>query len=223
MNTEKNTDQEPEFRENPEAGTNKILSEQKAVNTQPVDSVGGAKPEPEERPMFIERKVEGNAIQLSTGELMRAKDVSVLIQTNVFAEMDYIGKQCGHCAHFDLRMGQEEMIRIQHRGSPEERKMFAELRAQLLETGVVDAAGDFVGHSQIFHDETLSFIYQMGACRAASALKNETQFLHPSQEGCPSHFADGEEWSWMYVPKDSDVAKRDQLIRDSLMKTATVK
>jgi len=209
--------------DNPEQGTNKILNEQLVVNTQPVDSVGGAKPEPEERPMAHIRTLEGSKVQLSTGEVITGHASTVVIETNVFAELEYVGKQCGHCLHWDYRMGQEEFIRIEFQGSPEDKKMVAELRAQLLETGVVDGAGDFVGHTQVFHDETLGFIKQMGACRAASALKQEIQLLHPSQEGCPSHFADYSPFPWLYVAKDSDTAKRDQLIRDSLLKTATVK
>lgn len=210
--------------QNPEAGTNRILKETVGVNTAEVDSVGGAKPEPEERPFFEKRVLEANKVMLSTGELYTGKPAVAYIESTVDREMKAFGKQCGNCKHFSWHKGQLEIARIQAKGAPEDKKMLRELRAQLLETGVVDAAGEFVGHTQVFHDETAEFIGQMGACEAGTAAsEGDVQLLHPGQNGCPMQFADGREWPWLYEPKDEMQAKRDALNYEALMGTASGK
>lgn len=204
----------------PETGTNKILKESYAVDTSEVDSVGGAKPEPEERPFFEQRTLEANAVQLADGEIFRGKSPTVEIQSTVEREMIAYGKSCGNCANFSWEIGQGEIQRIKtidDRTDPDV-KMLANLRAQLLETGVVDSMGDFVGHAAIFHDETAEYVSQMGACLwGTSHQAGEVQLLHPSQGACPQKFASGEDWEWSYKPKDEDVRKRDQLLFDHLM------
>lgn len=215
---------EREIGEAPEQGTNKILQEKIGVDTGEVDSVGGAKPEPEERPFFEERKLEANKVQLSTGELYAGLPSTVQIESTVARELQAFGKQCGRCKHFSHSAGQAEIARIEQIGEPEDKAMLRELKAQLLETGVVDVMGDYVGHQQIFHDETNDFILEMGACEVGTSLQNgDVQLLHPSQNCCPMKFADGSEWPWSYQPRTSFIERQDQLNYDQLMGTASGK
>lgn len=210
-----------ELSDAPEQGTNKILSSTFGVDAGEVDSVHGAKPEPEERPFFEHRVLEANKVQLSDGSLFTGAAQTVVIESDVNREMLAFGKQCGNCSHFNHAIGQGEIAQIEEMGNPEDQKMLKALRAQLLETGVVDAQGDYVGHTQVFHDETNKFVSEMGACLIGAAHQGgETQLLHPSQQGCPSKFADGTPWEWSYSPKDAETAKRDQLIFDNLMQRA---
>lgn len=210
--------------ENPETGTNKILAESSSVNTAQVDSVGGAKPEPEERPFIEERVLEANKVQLSDGTLFTGAPPVVHIESTVAREIQAFGKQCGRCKHFSHVAGQAEISRIEQSGDPEDKHMLRELKAQLLETGVVDVLGDFIGHTQIFHDETDDFVRQMGACAfGTSHQKGDVQLMHPSQNACPTKFADGSDWPFAYEPRDSFVARQDQLNYDQLMGVATVK
>lgn len=209
--------------EKPQTGTNNILAEGFGVDTGEVDSVGGAKPEPEERPFLAQRILEPNRMMLSDGTIMHAAhDTTVRIESTVEREMIAFGKQCGNCLHFSVELGQSEIARIEVFGEPEDKKMLHSLKAQLEMTGVVDTRGEFVDAKDIFADTGVDkFIKEMGACMAGAAHQGgETQLLHPSQNGCPSKFTDGTVWPWLYVAKSSDVAKRDALIFDNLMKTA---
>lgn len=217
-----NIPETPRIDGKPEAGTNKILSESSGVNTAEVDSVGGAKPEPEERPFFEKRVLEANKVQLSDGTLFTGAPPVVHIESTVAREIQAFGKQCGRCKHFSHVAGQTEIARIEQQGDPEDKSMLRELKAQLLESGVVDVMGEYVGHQQIFHDETNEFIHEMGACMfGTSHQKGDVQLLHPSQNGCPMKFADGAEWPWSYTPRTSLIAKQDALNYETLMGTAS--
>lgn len=219
-----NIPETPRHDGNPEAGTNKILKESVGIDTSPVDSVGGAKPEPEERPFFEERVLEANKVQLSTGELYAGAPPVVHIESTVAREIQAFGKQCGRCKHFSHVAGQAEIARIEQVGDPEDKHMLRELKAQLLETGVVDVMGEYVGHTEIFHDETNDFIHEMGACMFGTSHQGgDVQLLHPSQNACPTVFADGKPWPWAYEAKDSFVARQDALNYDQLMHGASVK
>lgn len=210
--------------ENPEAGTNKILGEQQVVDTGPVDSVGGAKPEPEERPLMEHRVLEPNKMQLSSGEIMHAaRNMNVYIESTVGRELQAFGKQCGRCKHYSHKAGQLEIAKIQQFGDPEDKAMLKELRAQLLETGVVNVMGDYVGAAEIFHDETADFVREMGACVKASAEKKDVQLLHPSQNCCPMKFADNTPWPFWYEARTSEIEREDNELYTNLMHSASVK
>lgn len=205
-------------------GSNRVLDEKILVNTAEVDSVGGAKPEPEERPLLDAMKLEPNKVALSTGKLVDSvNNMTAIQETTVFDALQAFGKHCGYCKHFNLRKGQEEILRMRTMGSPEERKMLQELRAQLLESGAVESLNDFASLDEVFHDETKEFIGQMGACEAASSVALEVQLMHPSQNGCPTRFANGNPFPWLYEPKDSSVAQRDKENQDLLMGKASGK
>lgn len=203
-----------------EAGTNKILADSFGVDTGEVDAVHGAKPEPEERPFFEERILEANKVQLSDGTIFTGKAHSLMIESTVDREMLAFGKCCYNCKNFSHEIGQAEIARMTVMGTPEETKMLAEMRFQIMESGVVDTQGDFIGYTQIFKDETEEFMSQYGSCMFGTAHQADTQLVHPTQQGCPSLFASGEPWPWQYIAKNEEVEKRDKLIFDSLMQTA---
>lgn len=204
-----------------EQGTNNILADSFSVNTAEVDSVHGAKPEPEERPFVEERLLEANKVQLSDGTLFTGRPSTVVIESTVDRAMLSHGKFCGNCLHFSHEIGQSEINRMEFDGTPEERKMLAEMKFQIMESGVVDGGGEFVGYTQIFKDDTAEFMSQYGSCLFGTGHQADTQLVHPSQNGCPSVFASGEEWPWEYQPKNEDIAKRDKILFDALMLSAS--
>ncbi len=210
---------------NTKAATNRILAETTAIDIAEVDAVGGAKPEPEERPMHDVRQLEPNRQTLSTGEQVSTmqQGMVVVVQSNVQAEMESFGKQCANCYHFNHRLGQQQLTDMQEFGSPEDKKMIAELRAQVLDSGFVENIGEYTSVNDVFRDETMQFVREMGMCTALTSLKKEPVFIHPTQQCCPSKFADGTEIPFLYKPKDSDQEKRDKTAMDMLMFTASRK
>lgn len=205
--------------------TNRILAETTVVDVAEVDAVGGAKPEPEERPFHDARQVAPNKMQLSTGETVDAlqQGVFITVTSTIENEMLCFGKTCAGCIHFNHRLGQAEFDRIKHQGSPEERQMVAELRAQVLDSGFVENLGDYTPVNDVFKDETLEFIGEMGMCVVLTSLKKDFVTVHPTQQCCPSKFADGTPIPFLYEPKDSAQERKDKMAYEALMLTASRK
>lgn len=199
--------------------TNKVIKEHTEIGTAEVDAVGGAKLEPEERPLDYVTTLQPDAQVLSDGREIQGMATATVIETQVGQEMKYYKKQCGRCKFFNQPRGQQEIFRIDEFGSPEERTMLNNARVIFTEPG-----GDELVHpSRVWDDETKEIFKTAGVCETLSMLHplKEEQIVFPFQEGCPKevHWY-GEEIPFMYEPRTAEDALYDKQTYDALMRTA---
>lgn len=204
----------------------KVLGEKAVVNVSEVDAVGGAKPEPEERPYHVITKTE-QPTQKVVDQFGVEHTVAVLkaayaIETyNVADVAEAVGKFCGNCKHFSKAYGQREMARVDSpMGTPEEKRVLTELRFNVS----TQVNGDMVPAAEIFDDSaTEGFMSEMGACFALGNMFGSTTWMHPSQNGCPKEGPDRAKLPFMYEPRDSHQEAIDKQVRDDFLFTAALK
>lgn len=154
------------------------------INTAPVDAVGGAKPEPEERP--AELKMDASAaVTFGQGQAARplppgAKDklpVTITAPAQVKDMMDSMST-CATCKHFDHKRGQKIVNALQMGKSFEDRTEFNVVLLSLCPSGagVEPSSGlPFIGHCNAMHKYLRDNGYS----------ERESQFLTVPEMRCP--------------------------------------
>lgn len=191
------------------------------VNTAPVDSVGGAKPEPEERP--VDRVLTTN-LPLTGTAGWRGNDVggAVALESTVADAVSATSKMCYQCKHFKRAAWNEVRRRLQT--DPILGRQINHLRANLMMDG----------------SEPEEALNQMGACAAYTALfrmngmssEEALTIVHP-QSHCPETFPPnddgsanahtGEALPVMFEYIDTATEKAAVAHSDQILMTATVK
>lgn len=201
--------------------SNVVIDEQKGVDTSEVESVGGAKLEPEERP-FVERLIlKPDEVHLNNGQTIQGQRMAQTVETDVAAVMESYGKQCGRCKFFNHQQGQTELKRIEVQGTPEEKLVLHNAKVYMVEPG-----GDELVHPQrVWEDETAPVMAMLGKCHKLTDLHptKEVQLVLPSMETCPQSLPWMAAVPQMYEAKDADVEAHDKVQFDNLMFTAARK
>lgn len=195
------------------------------VNVSEVDSIGGAKPEPEERPLTVTMAIEkGTGHEESVGDgaalltLDRAKMVSVEMTVEERAKL--LGKYCGNCIHFKHALGQVSLERMAYRGTDKDkdhlRSLFAELTEQ---TPPEDITDEHVPMEEVFAPTYAErAMARMGLCVAITAAVNEDTLVFPECH-CPASEIP-EVMKDLWVAKDTTVERQVREARDALFGAA---
>lgn len=189
----------------------KATNEKISVNTSEVDSIGGAKPEPEERPAFLTANVEGGKdAELREGALKLELPKLVRIEDNVFEMSQRLGKHCRNCARFNHMAGQAEIERRGYRGTEQERASIRELFATFEENH--DAGGPIIADNESIFEPTPGEVGlgSMGQCNELKGL------VHPDCHCAGPTEGKGDLWR----PATSDIARAVQEMHDNFMGTA---
>lgn len=202
-----------------------VTEHDEKVNSSEVDSIHGAKPEPEERPLVVEMKLEkgsGEAVQQDGTlilETYRAKTVAIELTVEERAAL--LGKQCSNCLHWRHALGQVRLEKAAFFGAEEDRAHLKSLFAELTEQGGAEAAGEeYVEAGEVFAptyaEKAMS---RMGLCvRATNAVKEDVLTMgdgHCAGPNIPEIAKD------IWEAKDSDTAKRVAQMRDALFGAAS--
>lgn len=165
----------------------KIKSEQTLVNVVPVDSVGGAKPEPEERPLETHSVVENIETRAVPVHQYAPKNMTVVVSEVIATATDRLGKQCGNCKNLNATAGRAMMAEIRlaaARGDFDAASYIQRLRMWAIgERAVADP--DIFSNNPQAEDPADEYVKQLGLCTAYSALMKDISFMHPA-ETCPS-------------------------------------
>lgn len=189
----------------------KSVNEQVAVDVREVDSIHGAKPEPEERPAFTQMQIEGGTkADVADGQLELSVPRSTSIESTVQELADLEGKYCRNCRRFNLKLGQIEIERMGYRGDEQERKVVMEMAAFYAEndreTPVYVDSEDGVFAPTLAETE----MARTGLCTKLKVLVHPDCHCAGPEEGC------GEVWEAL----NSDVAREVQERRDAIYGTA---
>lgn len=200
------------------------------VVTAPSEAVGGAKIDPEQRPVLTTDTVLN---QSSQGEAMKRGELradakpgiaEVGVETkhvrveSALEVADYLAAgQCGNCRFFDVHKGQEVLERCKH-GDASERKVFTQAREMLSQTVVLELMG-----GSIFMDDrdeerlrkiVGSELQEIGQCRAHSAILKDDLLQMPEgtclDAGLPN----------LFEANDAEVERKLREARDTVLKTA---
>lgn len=171
----------------------KINKEETLVNTVPVDAEGGAKPEPEERPLETYLQVENLTDRRAPAPVTHfaPKQTTIVVSEVIATAKDRLGKQCGHCVHFNAEQGRYLMDQIRmasNRGDPQATHYLRTLRAHALGEKGAALDPDIYTSSPNAPDILDQYVSELGFCRAYSELLNDVMFQHPT-ETCQSETA----------------------------------
>lgn len=193
--------------------------EEISVLTHEVDSIGGAKPEPEERPAFVKTMLDS-----STGELVqggpgvgafRPREMSVRHEFSTSELAGMIGKRCRNCAHFNLPLGQQLAEQEMRFGTVEDLDRWRLTIAELAMANPALAGDEYV--RDIFAPMPAELeVLKIGLCCAMSSAGNNT-FAHIDCPSCPSQEMTGQD---LFQAKDADTERAINQARDKLLGTA---
>jgi hypothetical protein len=201
------------------------IGETIAVDAFEVDSIGGAKPEPEERPAYVTTTFDPNTGEQSAAPEQAGAGVMPLIlkqaptvrtELTVDELARQLGKTCRNCANFNHQLGQRLIENEMQNGAPEVvdrwRNTIAEIamwKPELAgEEFVTDPFAPLPAEREIL---------RMGLCMAMSTpLPDDNTFTHVDLV-CPSVEATGHD---LFKPKNREVEKTIQAMRDRLLTTA---
>lgn len=208
----------------------RVIAEKTLVSTEQVDSVHGAKPEPEERPIFDTSLIDIEKQSMTdhvTGQTMEKAPVKSAVMTEISSVADaleVVGKYCQNCKYFNYQMGQMELQRIESFGTPAEKATIQELRVRVEMGSATDENDILVPVDQLFNSVSDQFLRQMGACAKLSRDFMSVMLFHPAQNGCPRSIpgVDGKpiEIPLFYEARDAEQARQDAQMRDMLLYTA---
>lgn len=202
------------------------MGEQISVDTSQVDRIGGALPEPEERPAFVTTTLdpttgEQGAIPEGNTQLILKQPPTVRQEFSVDELARVLGRNCGNCKHFQHALGQKLIEHEMRNGDPVTRDRWNATIAEL--------AGGALGGELLSGEETVSDpfammpaereVLRMGLCVALSSpLPDDNTFVHPDLT-CASAQLTGEE---LFEPKTREIEKSLQQQRDALFGAANV-
>ena len=206
-----------------------IKDDKTKIDLSPVDAVGGAKPEPEERPAERVLTVDRSSIDLkmSTGKPVDSK----LIAPNGLianTEVDYqstagqlargFRSQCQYCVHFDhaaaqglFHTWQQDLAGMQQ---------LNDIRAAVLETqnaALIDRHAGLDGEIDPEH-----CLAQLGICRVLTEILNDPMIVHP-MGACPEVLEDGTPFENQFQPRNRAAATTGAMLFDRIMTTAAGK
>lgn len=207
----------------------KASNEETRVNTSEVDAIGGAKPEPEERPVESRFSVEGGAPahggQAQSPALKLQQLPTVALETNVGELLQNFGKICRDCKHWNWRRGQAEMEHRAFAGTPEDRRLitntFTELELQGDQGGgggvpIIDSPEGIFSPT---HAENV--MATNGCCERLTEHFKDVVWIFPDAH-CPASEIP-ELGKNLWEPRTTELGRRVQAMRDELMQTADVK
>lgn len=225
-----------------------VKGEKHEVNIAPVDSVGGAKPEAEERPLESKFLVENLAVRnpLGGSAPLNVKE-KIFVQSEAIATAQHtFGTSCGTCKHFNFEAGRafmNDINRLAASGDMQARIFERNFKCFVIgDNPALAASSDVYAHPSA-PDPVDLYIGEMGICHRYSEILNDAHFCHPT-EGCPSesdrtgmatHLAiaaktlqlgpDGqpvlpEPLPLFYEAKSSEIDKLVKGLRDNLLFTA---
>lgn len=206
------------------------IGEQVSVDTSNVDAIGGAKPEPEERPAFVHTTLDptsGDRGDLSSIPEDRRGGVVPLVpkmppvvreelSVNELASM--LGHTCSNCKHFNHPLGQSQIELEMKCGTPEQMDRWRATIAEIAMRNPELAGEEFV--SDPFAELPAEReILKLGLCLAMSEPGfDKNVFSHPDTF-CPSEEMTGED---LFRPRTREIAQAIQQQRDRLLGTANV-
>jgi hypothetical protein len=207
----------------------KAINEQVTIDTSPKDSIGGAKPEPEERPVTTRFGVEGGETVTPRPGMVAldlAHGVDASIETDVGEFQRTFEKFCGPdprvgrrgCKYFDLEAGQRSLDRAAFHGTEEDKKLITSVYTDLALGG---DTGEIYSTPEDIHAPTDAEIRmsQNGLCQKFSQGEGNLIWTFPD---CHCGGPDiGQPDSW--EPFDTFEARRVAEARDALFRTADVK
>lgn len=158
------------------------VREEITVDAGEVDAVGGAKPEPEERPAFVVQELDrttgdkGHGPTGTTTALELQRNPTVRVEHTVEELTRTLGKCCRNCRHFNLPLGQmlmhQEMV-----ASPEKFDLWRSVMAEIAVMRPELAGPEYVSdpYAPTGAERELE---RIGHCSALTPLAGEDVFLH---------------------------------------------
>lgn len=187
------------------------------IHNGPVDSVGGAKPEPEQRPVD---HVVGLPTDVRTKEIETG--VTGQIQANIQSEVVFksdaetmanAARMCGACIHFDPLGFRELLPKLKAAGYTE---TLDKLRTMFIDTGAITI--DDVMQNKA--DQAMMSV--AGLCKAWAHTDPEGWVGVTRMGGCPDEI-DGVSVAPLFSPIDAETERRINQYRDDLLFTAAGK
>ncbi|MBP6479866.1 MAG: hypothetical protein KA310_03370 [Pseudomonadales bacterium] len=202
-----------------------VTNQKEEVNVSEVDSIGGAKPEPEERPLNITLEIEKGtgegAQQPGAAELQLDRNKLVTVESSVAEREQLLGKYCGNCLHFNHAAGLATLERWAHRGTDAEKKHLQALYGELAEEDPTGGGEDVVTTEEVFQATYAERrMGQMGRCQKASNLLSEDVLVMPDGH-CMGPGEPLVQNTDLWEAKDRDVARHVAEQREALYGAAT--
>lgn len=184
---------------------------------------GGAKLEPEERPMERRLVADGLPISLNTsGPHLTQPPVARLQHDTVVTIEGTVGEfahglrhLCASCTYFDNELWMKRK-REWETGDISLRKQLNVLRGMLLESQNATIQEMHRGADDDMDVEHA--LNSLGICRALSEIQQDDIIMHPLA-GCPD-FAHDAHGNSLYKPKNREMAQRSTEVYDAIMKAA---
>lgn len=202
-----------------------VTEQDEKVNNSEVDAIHGAKPEPEERPLTVEMKIQPGTGESEVGptstELVLEHAKTVSIEMTVEERAKLLGKYCGNCMHFNHARGQAKLELMSFKGDDADRAHLRSLFAELTEQTPLEELGDdIVTAEEVFaptHAEKA--MGRMGLCSAMTSAMNEDALVMPEGHcAAPEEKLIGKD---LWVPKNKEVAEKVSQMRDALYGAAS--
>lgn len=192
--------------------------EQITVNTAQVDSINGAKPEPEERPAeiltFLDPKT-GERANPGRSALVPETPHTIRQEVSVNDLSVMLGKVCRNCLHFNHPLGQAMMQQEMSSGSPDRVDYWRNVIAELAVRNGME--GDELVADVFAETPAEREVLKLGFCMALS--EKENTWTHPDGF-CPSMEVCGMD---LFKPRTSEIERTIQQMRDKLYGVASVK
>ncbi len=201
------------------------IGETIGVDAFEVDSIHGAKPEPEERPAYVTTTLDPNTGDVAdmgedsgTRPLILKQAPTVREEFTVDELAGRIGKQCRNCAHFNHQLGQALIENEMKSGPPEVVDRWRNTIAEIA-MWKPELAGDEFVSDPFAPLPAEKEILRMGLCTAMSTpAPDDNTFVHFDLV-CPSKEVTGQD---LFRPKSREVEKTIQGMRDRLLSAAGV-
>lgn len=196
-----------------------------SVDVSEVDSIHGAKPEPEERPAFVTDQIDPNTgdqplvdgkarLQLAPNAL------TVRTEHSVDELVALFGMTCRNCLHFHHELGQATILRLGY-GTPEERQHIVDLVAELAMSDAGNMRGRDLAGDEYVADGFAPMgaeleLQKYGLCCVLSDEQKDDILMHPDCL-CPAKELVGHQ-TW--DARTPEIARTVQMARDRLLNVA---
>lgn len=199
------------------------------MHTGPAESVGGAKPDPEERPVLTSDTVvpqskegqhlkPGELVPGGPGEMNAGVPLKhVMVQSAAEAAEYLSAGQCGQCRHFNVRKGQDWLEKAK-RGDGAERKVFTSIRNELAAICNLELMG-----ASIYMDDrdearmkelVSSELGEIGWCEAHSQIQKQEVLALPESTCLDGGYPN------LFEANDAEITKQLEQVREQVLTTA---